>query len=341
MSGTAPITVVRGDDETLVREAIDGLVADLVGDDDRTLAVAELHEDDYRDGDLLSLGPVVDAASTPPMFTARRVVVARHLGRFSKAADVAPLVGYLEDPVESAAIVAVWERGVNPRQDRLPAIPKSLLAAIDAAGGAVVDSSTGTGKAAGKWLTSRLDASVVDFTSRAKSLVAGTFGEERSRVIGLLDVLEVAFDEGATLDVDDVAPYLGTDGQVPPWELTDAIAAADAAGALDRLHRMIGPGGRHPLQILATLHGHYGRLLRLDGEEVANEKAAAQLLGMKGSTFPAKKALQQTRALGSERIARAIRLLAEADRDLRGATGIGDDVVLDVLVARLAQLHRQ
>ncbi len=48
-----------------------------------------------------------------------------------------------------------------------------------------------------------------------------------------------------------------------------------------------GGGERHPLQILATLSGHYSRVLRLSGSDVTDEKSAAALLGLRGSTFPA------------------------------------------------------
>ena len=81
-------------------------------------------------------------------------------------------------------------------------------------------------------------------------------------------------------------------------------------------------------------------MLRLDGAEVTGEKEAAELLGLKGSTFPAKKALGQTRRLGHERVVRAIDLLAEADLDLRGGKAWPDHLVLEVLVARLATMSR-
>ena len=89
---------------------------------------------------------------------------------------------------------------------------------------------------------------------------------------------------------------------------------------------------------MATLTSHYQRMLRLDGARVANETEAAALLGMKGSTFPAKKAMKQARRLGSERLAAAIRLLAAADADLRGLTAVPAEAVLEVLVGRLARL---
>ena len=55
------------------------------------------------------------------------------------------------------------------------------------------------------------------------------------------------------------------------------------------------------------------------GRDLAEQ--AAEVLGIK-SAFPAKKALAQANRLGSARIARAVGLLAEADLDLRGTTGL-------------------
>ena len=133
-----------------------------------------------------------------------------------------------------------------------------------------------------------------------------------------------------------MAVYGGDAGSVVPWELDDAIDRGDIAAALKVLHRLL--PSRHPLQLLAALHGRYQRMLRLDGAGAADEHQAAAMLGMKGSTFPARKILGQTRKLGSERVARAIRLLADADLALRGTVDWPDELVLEVLVARLAAL---
>jgi DNA polymerase-3 subunit delta len=61
-------------------------------------------------------------------------------------------------------------------------------------------------------------------------------------------------------------------------------------------------------------------------------------MGVK-SEFVAKKALAQSRKLGGKQIARAITLLAEADLDLRGRTGLPEKAVIQVLVARLSRLR--
>ena len=124
-----------------------------------------------------------------------------------------------------------------------------------------------------------------------------------------------------------------------PWELTDAIDSGDVPSAIDRLHRMLGAGGRHPLGVLAVLHLHYERLLRLDGSGIRDETAAAETLGV--STFPAKKALTASRRLGAVKIARSLRLVADADLDLRGRTAWPPELVGEVLVARLATISRR
>ncbi len=135
-------------------------------------------------------------------------------------------------------------------------------------------------------------------------------------------------------------PFLGQAGAVPPWDLTDAIDRGDAAAALGALRRMTQAGERHPLQVMAILHGHIAAMLRLDGAGIADGEAAAAALGRdpKRSAFPAKKALEQGRRLGSDGVARAVGLLAEADLDLRGAKGWPEELVLEVLVARLSRL---
>jgi DNA polymerase III delta subunit len=54
----------------------------------------------------------------------------------------------------------------------------------------------------------------------------------------------------------------------------------------------------------------------------------------------AKKALEQGRRLGAERVAQAMTLLSDADLDVKGRTGLPPELVLEVLVARLSRQLR-
>ena len=124
---------------------------------------------------------------------------------------------------------------------------------------------------------------------------------------------------------------------MPPWDLTDAIDRGDTATALVTLRRMLRAGDRHPLQVMATLHDHYRRMLRLDGAGV-HERAGRGRRARRVAPFQAQKALDQARRLGHDGLARAFGLLAEADLDLRGHARGLPELVLEVLVARLGRL---
>ena len=153
-----------------------------------------------------------------------------------------------------------------------------------------------------------------------------------------MDILAVAYGEDGRVSPAELEPFLGEEGGAPPWELTDALDAGDAARAVQAARRLLGAGGRHPFQLLATLHKHYASMLRLDGSGVTDPDAAAALVGM--APYPARKVLTQAARLGSERVARAVSLVADADHDLRGVVDWPDGLVIEVLVARLAQLSR-
>ena len=319
--GSVPVHLVRGDDPSLVRDAVRSLVDSLVGSGDRALMVEELAGDDY------DVAALVDAAQTPPFLTDQRIVVGRGVHRFS-ADELVPLVAYLRDPSPTTSLVLVWESG---------RLPKALADTLKECGAAQVDAAPGRNVAA--WLDAQVTEAGLRLDAAARKLMAEHLGEDMSRVASILATLESAYGPAARLGEEDVAPYLGDAGGLAPWDLTDAIDRGDIPLALERLHRMIGAGERHFLVVLASLHRHYAQMLRLDGAEVADERQAAELLGMRGkSTYPAKKALDQARRLGYGRIAQAISLLAQADLDFRGLKDWSPELVLEVLVARLAHL---
>lgn len=326
------IRLIKSGDDVLREGAVASLIESLVGDGDRGLLVDEHAGPDYE------LAAVVDAANTLPFLTDRRVVVARHLGRFPNADALRSLLDHLAAPLDTTELVLVWERSPEPGT-RLGNVPPTLTKAIKAAGGEVVEVDP-PAKNRETWIVEQMAIHGVNLDRSSASLIAGQMGENAGAVVELAERLVGVHGPGARLKADDVRPWLGEAGGVPPWELTDAIDKGDAAGALALLHRMLHGGERHALQVMATLHGHYGRMLRLDGAGARNDKEAAAVLGMRGSTFPAKKALNQSRALGSGGVKRAIAWLAQADLDLRGAQAWPDDLVMEVLVARLARASR-
>ncbi|HKX70360.1 MAG TPA: hypothetical protein VJM75_03995 [Acidimicrobiales bacterium] len=327
----APVYLVRGSDEVLLRDAARDLIHALVGDLDPAFTVDEIGRDRFQPSDAAEarIAPLVEAAQTPPFLTDRRVVVGRDLDVFTRVEQIAPLVAYLDDPLPTTSLVLVFGPG---------RLPKLLAEAVARCGGEQLD--TGPGRKVAAWVDDQLAAAGLHVDREGTARLVEWLGDDAQKLVGVIGTLVGSFGVGARLGAADLEPFLGESGGVPPWELTDALDRGDITTALDKLHRMVSGGGRHPLQVMATLHGHYARMLQLDGAPVRGEKDAAQLLGLRGSTFPARKALQQARRLGHDRVVEAVSLLAGADLDLRGGKAWPEGLVLEVLVARLARLTR-
>jgi DNA polymerase III subunit delta len=314
------VVLIKGDDPILRDTALREIVRLAVGADDASLAVADFADD-------AEAGAIVDAASTPPFLSARRVVVAREVGRFG--ADAAEIFkSYLAAPSPTTVLVLVSGGGTMPR---------SLSDAVKRQG-TVIETGIPSGKGRQQWLQERVAAGPVRLDPRAAARLGDHLGEDLARIDGILAVLAAVHGEGARLGVEDVEPFLGAGGASAPWDLTDAIDKGDVSGALDQLQRAMSAGDRHPLQLLGSIGSHFSRMLRLDGAGCRDETQAAAVLGITGSTFPAKKALSQCKKLGSANIARAIELLHQADLDVRGARDLPDNAMMEILVARLTRL---
>jgi len=215
---------------------------------------------------------------------------------------------------------------------------KKLADAVKAAGGETHSTAVSSNKKErGLWVDQQVAASGLHLDGAALSVLKEWLGEDAGRLSGLLDTLASTYGKTRTLKSADITPFLGEAGDVPPWDLTDAIDRGDTTTSLLLLHRMMRAGERHPLQIMAILNTHYGRLLRLDGAEVHDEGSAAELLGVKPG-FQVRKAMELYRRLGSGAVQRAIQLLAQADLDLRGHRDWSEALVMEVLVARLSRL---
>ena len=243
-------------------------------------------------------------------------------------------------------------RGVDGRSARRTCISCSSRAvavprcALDKAVKANAEVVGAASEQTGDVLQSELKNAHLKLAPDAAAQIADHLGEDAGRVPELVELLHSTYGDDATLDLVDVEQYLGELGTAGRFELTNAIDRGEVGRALEVLHRQVtATSGTqlkplHPMQVMASLVFHYQRLLRLDDPSINTKEQAAQALGMKsagGARFP----LEAARRLGSDGLREATRLLAQAELDLRGASGLDERTVIDVLVARLAALSRR
>jgi len=361
-AGAGSVFLVRGPEPVLREKAVAELLAELVGDDDRSLAVEELTVpgrggdgtgtgasggapggdagtggDDApaaggSEGRASVVGAACNAALSPPFMTARRIVVVRDVENLT-GAESEPLAAYLADPMPTTVLVFVSGGGRLPAP--LAKAWKGLVVERGGESGATLD-------VVGR----EVEAAGIRLRNDAARAMAERLGDDAGRVPALVELLAATFGTGRTITAADVEPYLGAEGSVPVYLLSNAVDAGDTASALEVLQRMLHATtsrqarAMHPLQVLSLLHNHYRRLLRLDDPAVRTDDDAVGALGGKVKKYPARKALEQARALGTDGLRRAVDLLAGADGALKGATGVPEEAVVEVLVARLCALSR-
>ena len=323
-----PVMLITGDDESILVEELGTRIHEALGGADRSLVLDDFDADRSTIEERESvLRAAVDAASTAALFSDHRVVVLRHID--AATVDVLqPLVDYLANPIDSTHLLLT----ANGK------VARSVADAIKKAGGTTVSTSVGD-KAQERevWFREQLEAAGLRMDPAAISAVGERLGADIGRFPGVLETLISAYGTSKKLTRDEVVPFLGEAGTVSMFKLTDAIDSGDTPGALAVLHRLSDAGGMHALQILKFLHTHFARIIRLDGADVSSPADAMALLGLKHE-FPAKKALAQLDRLGADGARDALQLLADADVHLRGGRDWPAELVMEVLVARLAKL---
>ncbi len=313
-------TFLISGDESLISLEMTSLIDRLVGDDDKSMML-----DDFDCSESsFTFGPVADALTTMSLFIDRKVVLVRHLHDL-KAEYVDSFVAALDASIDEVDLVITTTGRVL----------KSINDALKRRGvetiGAVAISNAGERI---KWVESKLVEAGFTYSPDAARLIAQWFGGDQARVAGLLATLTSTYGENAKLSRSDIEVFLGEAGSIAPWDLTDAIDKGDVNTALVMLHRMLHDS--HPFQILGLLANRYAQMMKIDGRGVRTAADAVEILG--GKEFTARKVLEQFQRLGSGGISRAIALLAEADIDMRGGKDWEPELVMEVLVARLARL---
>jgi DNA polymerase-3 subunit delta len=315
------VVVITGD-ESLIGLQLAPVIDRLVGDGDRSLMVEDF---DCADSSM-EMGSLLDAMATMPLFTERRIVLVRSVHSLD-AERVGHFVTALTSRADEVDVV-VTATG---------RLVKALNDAFKSAQAETIGVSVGTGaRDRQEFVETHLVEAGFTYSPDVARLLATWLGGDQGRLAGILRTLVSTYGEGAKLSRSDVEGFLGEQGSVAPWDLTDAIDAGDTTKALVNLHRFVMAGGAAPIAVLSLLGNRYTQMMKLDGRGVRTAADAAAALGMK--EYPARKVLEQFQRLGGSGVAQAMELIATADVDMRGGKDWDSLWVAEVLVARLSRL---
>ena len=161
--------------------------------------------------------------------------------------------------------------------------------------------------------------------------------------MGLIRTLEGALGQGAAVTADDITTFGGDQGSTVPWALDDAIDKGDVAAALALLPRLI-PYAGSPSDRNGAAFGCSPCSTSATATCCASTVpmfATTSLLRRcsdEGQHVPGEEGDAAESSSRHRKLGRAIDLLADADLSLRGTKDWPPELVVEVLVARLANL---
>lgn len=255
--------------------------------------------------------------STPNLFGDTRVIVLRADSVKDEVADV--LRAFATDPTPGVSVIV--DTGRKP-------------AKLDAK---LVDANPPRqAKAKEQYIADAFHRAGVRLTSDGLRRISDLASEDLARVEPLA-LIARDLHGGTPVNAAAIDALSTAAGDVPPWELTDAIANRRAAVALRALHRQMS-NGRHALAVLATLRNWAtDRFAVAAHRSQAGTVTADDVKSLTGkSGFAATKLIRDTQKLTVARAATDLERIAAADGALKGGGGLDELTAMTVLVARLA-----
>jgi DNA polymerase III delta subunit len=323
---------VQGSSATMVNDELHIQIAKELGELDPSFALEDftLKASPTEEREALTSSLLV-ALNSPPFLTPKRVVVVRE-AQHLLAETVTEIKRWNDNPVEGVVLIAGV---VGAKKGSVADLAEEVIS-FDV-GISAKDHS--------KYIEDRMALHKVKLDRRSVDRLAEHYGEDVSRVDNLARTLSSIFGTEA-LSFEMIEPYLGDQGGVYSWDLTKVIVKGDTAGSIVAVRRMLDSGSMAALQILANLRNFYTDRASLSGKNLRVAEVAKLFKKSEGAT---KFLIQESKSLPQESFAVALRLIAQADVDLKGGVNYGKDVVtdqdfteltvLEVLVARLSRLH--
>jgi DNA polymerase III subunit delta len=314
--GSVPVTLVLGEEELLAERAVADAVAVARQRLGPGTAVEEVRGGGLPDGFAMGL-------ATASLFGGGRVVVVQEADGLDAPAREAVLA-LAADPAAATAVVL---RTVAPgRQGKFFKDVQRDAATV------LVARLKPSERAS--WLRAEVRRLGRKADEAAVAALVDTVGQDLRELAGAVAKLHVAVPPPTVLTAGHVSEFLAQTADRGIFELTDAVFAADAATALERLDALFDQG-EDPIRLLGFIASQLRLLLRVADHPELPKGQVAAVLGGGVRDWQVDRARRQLRRFRPGDLHRALDLIAEADAHIRNGTS-SSRLLLELLIARLA-----
>ncbi len=266
---------------------------------------------------------VVSACNSYSLFGEGPFVLVRNLDAWN-AAQKAVIVDYLENPSPEADLVLLGRKlGARER----------LLAAVKSSG-EVHDFEQPTGKALVQWVVGHAKRFGLDLPDDIAGYLIDRCSGDKMRLASEIEKLALYVGEGRATE-EDVEALCPPDVQSNIFAFVDSLAAGERGKALRLLEALISTG-EPPLRLTYMIRRQFTLVARARAlsERGASQREVASELRV--PPFVARKLDEQARGLGEEDLERALALVLDLERGLKGGSDLGDELQVELAVFKLS-----
>ncbi|MBI4509832.1 MAG: DNA polymerase III subunit delta [Deltaproteobacteria bacterium] len=317
----APVYVLSGDDHVMLERVISVLRDAVVPPSARAFNLDVL--------EARAVGPVaiLNAARTLPMMGKKRLILARDVDALA-ADSLAELIPYLENPAPSSVLVLTCAKADGRLKFFAKAKQKGFLHQLEIP------------RQIGAWIRDEARQAGARMTEEAVRRLADVAGRDLGRLSSAIDQLAL-FAGDKQITAEDVDELVAETRERTVFELTQAVGDGNRERALRAVGKLVDQ--RESAIGMTLMLARHFRQLALVRELVESRTPERELPRIVGAPpFAMEGLLAQAKRFPARAIPSAFRLLARADRDLKGPVkgALGEQVVVERLVDGLLSLAK-
>jgi DNA polymerase-3 subunit delta len=241
-----------------------------------------------------------------------------------KAPDAAPLVNAI-DALPPDTVLVLIVRG-KPL--------KSLVSAVERAGGEVRDHAAPKPWELPKWATGRARELGLRLDGEAAKALVAIAGPSQQRLSRELEKLSIALHPEPTASAEDVERIVAGEASPKVYDLADAVVGGNVEAAI-ALAEELTEWGERPSRFVYPIVGRLREVRRgvelLEGGMTEKELAGA----LKMPPWRAKKVVALARRADRETLERAICRFADLEVELRGGGSLDEETAVTLTLARV------
>lgn len=266
---------------------------------------------------------VVSACNSYSLFGGGALVLVRNLDAWN-AAQKAKITAYLEDPSPETDLVLLGKK-LGGREKLLAAVKKS---------GEVHDFQQPTGRALVKWLIGYARQQELELPEEVAQNLVDRCSGDKVRLSREVEKLAL-YADGRSATLEDVETLCPPDIQSNIFAFVDSLAVGDRGKSLRLLEDLISTG-EPALRLTFMVRRQFQLLSRARALLDRGTPQAEVARELKVPPFVARKLDEQSRKMNENDLDRALSLVLDLERGLKGGLEVRDELQLELAVLKLS-----